>query len=129
MNELLFELSPLQLTYSILLASTIVWFLKLYSKTKENWNPNEGTLSFLVYVASYGVAFLFGGYNFPDFPSYVNLANFFPRLLTWSVDVIAVLSIIAGMAMLVYNVVWKKILEWFAQRAKNITAKVKAWNL
>lgn len=116
------QLTAGQLTIAALVASAIVFFLKLYAKTNKKWNPKAGTLSILVYIASYVVAFYFGGYVFPAFPAFVDLGTFVPLLLTWSVDVIAVLSIVAGVAMLVYNVIWKKVLEWFVARPAAISA-------
>lgn len=115
-------LTELQLLYAAVLTSTLVWFLKLYSKTNKKWNPKAGQLSVLVFVASYVVALFFGGYQFAPFPAYVDVLTFVPLLLTWGGSIIAVLSVISGVAMLIYSVVWKKVLEWMAGRPSAISA-------
>jgi len=110
------ELSP-EILFAIgLVASVVVWLLRLVVKNGAelpDWVLTSG-----VYVVSGVLAFFFNPVALPPFPPFADLAQFIPLFLAWIGDLLVPLSSFAGFAALVYQALLKKILDGVAARFK-----------
>lgn len=92
-----------------LVASVIVWLLKLYKgKIGAGW------LTGAVYVVSLVLAFLFSPLALPPVPPFVDLVTFVPAILAWIGTLLIPLSAFVGFATLVYNTLLKAVLDKYA---------------
>ena len=103
------ELSPEALFAIGLVASVIVWALKLLAQNGQA--VPDAVLTDGVYVVSGVLALLFNPVALPMFPPFIDLASFVPALIAWIGALLVPLSAFAGFAALVYQVLLKKILD------------------
>lgn len=103
------ELSP-ELVFVIgLVASVVVWLLRLLAKNGKS--IPDAVLTVGVYVVSGVLALLFATPSLPAFPPFVDMASFVPAFLVWIGDLLVPLSAFVGFAGLIYQSLLKRILE------------------
>jgi apolipoprotein N-acyltransferase len=111
-----FELTPEILFVIGIASSVIVWIGKVYLQRNGNSIPAP-YLTAAVYVVSAAISFSFVPAVFPAFPSFNDLVSFVPAILSYLAEVIKVLSAFAGIAVIIYQSLLKKVLEGIAQAA------------
>ena len=101
-------LSPEQLLIVSLVASTLTVLFRFFA-SYFGFQPGKATLTVVVAVVSFMLAVVF---NLPELPVYIDP-------LQYLAEVIAIVSAYVGMATLIYNVVFDKVLDalnWTAER-------------
>ena len=118
------QLTELQIWLVVIAATTLVWIIKQAFVLFPKWTPKEGVLSWFVYGVSYLLAVYFAGYQLPVLPVFGGPVEFVPQLLSWITDVLTGVGTIAGLAFLVYNTLWKKVLEGLKGGVKTVTKRL-----
>ncbi len=114
-------LTEVQLVYLGIIASGLLWFLRLLAA--RGWQPKKEIVAIALYVISFVMAIIFMPVTFPPFPPFADAPSFVGALLTWIALLLALASPIAGMAYLIYNILLKRILEaLYAQAVKAFAA-------
>ena len=109
------EISPELMFVIGLVASVIVWLVKLASKRGKA--IPSGWLTAGVYVVSAILAFLFSPVSLPQFPAWSgDLSKFVSELVVWVGELLVPLSAFVGFATLVYNALLKKVLDGIADK-------------
>jgi len=109
------EISPELMFVIGLVASVIVWLVKLASKRGKA--IPSGWLTAGVYIVAAVLAFAFSPVSLPSFPTWGgDLAEFVPALVAWAGELLVPLSAFVGFATLVYNALLKKVLDGIANK-------------
>ncbi len=117
-------LTEVQLVYLGIIASGLLWFLRLLAA--RGYQPKKEIVAIGLYVISFGLAVVFMPVNFPAFPPFVDAPSFVGALLTWIALLLALASPVVGMAYLIYNILLKRVLEALYARAVKAFAAPKA---
>ena len=107
-------LSETQLVYIGIVASALLWVLKLI--VSRGYQPKREVIAIALYVVAFCMAILFTPITIPSFPPFSDAPSFVGALLTWIVLLVALASPVAGMAFLIYNILLKRVLESVANR-------------
>lgn len=91
-------------------ASVLVWLLKFAKQP-----VSAGWLTTAVYVAAFGLAYLFQPLLVPAFPPFVDAASFLQALVAWAGDFLLAFSPFVGFATLIYNALLKAVFEKYVR--------------
>lgn len=105
-------LSDVQLVYIGIVASALLWVLRLI--VARGYQPKREVIAVGLYVVAFFMAILFTPISFPSFPPFSDAPSFVGALLTWIVLLVGLASPVAGMAFLIYNILLKRVLESIA---------------
>ncbi len=105
-------LSDVQLVYIGIVASALLWVLKLI--VARGYQPKREIIAIALYVVAFFMAILFTPITFPSFPPFSDAPSFVGALLAWIVLLVGLASPVAGMAFLIYNILLKRVLESIA---------------
>lgn len=113
---------PVQLYVIGVVASAIVYAVKVFSVRFPNVTIKREWLTVILYVASLGLAIYWGGVSFPVFPEFSDPVSFVSALLTFFTGLIAALAFPTSFATLIYNVILKRVFDGLAAKAGWIEA-------
>lgn len=113
---------PVQLYVIGVVASAIVYAVKVFSVRFPNVTIKREWLTVILYVASFGLAIYWGGVSFPVFPEFSDPVSFVSALLTFFTGLIAALAFPTSFATLIYNVILKRVFDGLAAKAGWIEA-------
>ncbi len=113
---------PVQLYVIGLVASAIVYAVKVFSVRFPNVTIKREWLTVILYVASLVLAIYWGGISFPLFPEFSDPVSFVSALLTFFTGLIAALAFPTSFATLIYNVILKRVFDGLAAKAGWIEA-------
>ena len=113
---------PVQLYVIGVVASAIVYAVKLFSARFPNVTIKREWLTVILYVASLVLAIYWGGISFPAFPEFSDPVSFVSASLTFLTALIAALAFPTSFATLIYNVILKRVFDGLAAKAGWIEA-------
>lgn len=113
---------PVQLYVIGVVASAIVYAVKLISARFPNVTIKREWLTVILYVASLVLAIYWGGISFPAFPEFSDPVSFVSAFLTFFTALIAALAFPTSFATLIYNVLLKRVFDAAAAKAGWIEA-------
>lgn len=113
---------PVQLYVIGLVATAVVYGVKLLNAKYPNLNIKREWLTVILYVAALVLAVYWGGVSFPSFPEFNDPVSFVSALLNFFTNVIAALAFPTSFATLIYNVLLKRVFDDAAVKAGWIKA-------
>jgi hypothetical protein len=113
---------PVQLYVIGLVASAVVYGVKLLNTKYPNLKIKREWLTVILYVAALVLAVYWGGVSFPSFPEFNDPVSFVSALLTFFTNVIAALAFPTSFATLIYNVLLKRVFDGAAVKVGWIEA-------
>lgn len=113
---------PVQLYVIGMVASAIVYAVKLFSARFPKVTIKREWLTVILYVASLVLAIYWGGISFPAFPEFSDPVSFVSAFLTFFTALIAALAFPTSFATLIYNVLLKRVFDAAAAKAGWIEA-------
>jgi hypothetical protein len=108
------QLSELQLVYVGMVASALLWVLRI--AVSRGYQPNREQLAIGLYVVSFVMAILLTPAVIPPFSPFSDAPSFIAAVFQWMGDFIAAASPIAGFAYLIYNLLLKRVLDGLQAR-------------
>lgn len=109
-------LSEVQLVYIGIVASALLWVLKLI--VSRGYQPRREVVAIALYVVAFFMAILFTPITFPAYPPFSDAPSFVGALLIYVGQLLTLASPVAGMAFLIYNILLKRVLESVASWVK-----------
>jgi hypothetical protein len=91
-----------------LVATVLTFFLKILAQY-FGFSPNRGMLTVALYGVSLGLAGLWGGATIPTFPPFADPVTFVSGVLQFVADLLANVAPVVGIATLIYNVLYEKV--------------------
>jgi len=110
------ELSEGQLMIVGIVASAIVWLLKVLAQ--RGYNPPKEIVAIALYVVSFVLAVLFTPITIPSFPPFTDAPTFVTALVNYIGQLLALAAAPVGIAYLIYNVILKRVLDAARARLK-----------
>lgn len=99
------------------LASAVVYGLKLIGARWPQWTIKREWLTVLLYVCSWGLAILWRKMTIPSFPAFDDPTSFVSALLAFAALMLEALGPAVAFATLVYNVLLKQVFDKWAQKS------------
>ena len=108
---------PVQLFLIGLIASVIVYVIKLISSRMPNVSIKREWLTIFLYSIALGLSALWQGILLPTFPVFTDPVTFMSGLLRWLADILVAIGPSVGFATLIYNVLLARVLDGLAAKA------------
>ena len=99
------------------LASAVVYALKLIGARWPQWTIKREWLTVLLYVCSWGLAILWRRMTIPSFPAFDDPTSFVSALLAFAALMLEALGPAVAFATLVYNVLLKQVFDGWAEKS------------
>ena len=101
-------LSPEQIMLVGFIATALVLALKLLAQW-FGYVPGRGPLTVLLYVISFVLGGIWTGVYLPPFPPSADPVSIVANVLQFVADLLAMLAPVAGIATLIYNLLYEKV--------------------
>ena len=108
---------PVQLYLIGVIASVIVYVIRLISQQFPNVSFKREWLTVFLYVIAVVLSVMWKGVALPAFGEYSDPVSFVSSALKWVSDIMVVIGPALAFATLIYNLLLKKVLEHVAVRA------------
>lgn len=99
------------------LASAVVYALKLIGAKWPQWTIKREWLTVLLYVCSWGLAILWRRMTIPSFPAFDDPISFTAALLAFVALMLEALGPAVAFATLIYNVLLKQVFDGWAEKS------------
>ena len=109
--------NPVQLYLIGVIASVIVYIIKLISQKFPKFVFKREWLTIFLYVIAVVLSFFWQGVVLPVFGAFSDPVSFANSALTWISDVLVAIGPALAFATLIYNLLLKRVLERVAVRA------------
>ncbi len=111
------ELSPEQVILVGLIASALTLGIKLLAQW-FGYVPGRAPLTIVLYVIAFVLAGVWNGITFPPFPPFVDPVSFIAAVLQFAADILALAAPVVGLATLIYNLLYEKVVVTAVQKVK-----------
>lgn len=108
---------PVQLYWLGVIASAIVYVVKMLADKYPHITIRREWLTTLLYVISLGLAITWGGVAFPAFPTFEDPVTFVSALFGFISALLVALAIPTSFATLIYNILLKRVFDGLAEKA------------
>jgi hypothetical protein len=108
---------PVQLYWLGVIASAVVYVVKLLADKYPQITIRREWLTALLYVLSLGLAITWGGVDMPAFPAWEDPVTFVSALFGFISALLVALAIPTSFATLIYNILLKRVFDGLAEKA------------
>ncbi len=104
-------LNDVQLYVIGVIASVVVYMLKIAAERFPHWTIRREWLSVCLYLAAWALSIFWGGVSLPAFGAFADPVTFVSALFTFISSLLVALGPSVAFATLIYNVLLKKALD------------------